>query len=161
VYARPFRRSFTSVFFQGRIVERWRTSRAAVRAAGRVLMGYGEVVGNESVHWVVSHEDEQGGEVGLSSKPGKGHPKVGHDVHVEKGVRGCDPIRLSEVGRRKGHPGQYRVRLRFERQADAQAAAASVRVGTEDGMFVLMLDVPVIRRADPGDAPPAEIRIDW
>ena len=125
-------------------------------------MGYGEVVGNESVHWVVAHEDERGEMVELSSRQGRGaHPKVGHDVHVEKSARGCDPIALASVGKRKGHPGSYRVRLRFERQADADAAAASVRVRSENGMYVLVVDVPVIHRADPDDAPPAEIRIDW
>jgi hypothetical protein len=125
-------------------------------------MGYGEVVGNESVHWEVAHEDDRGTTVGLSSKQGRGvHPKVGHDVHVEKSARGCDPIALADVGRRKGHTGHYRVRLRFERQAEAQAAAAAVQVRQEDGLFVVVLDVPVIHRREPDDAPPAEIRIDW
>ena len=125
-------------------------------------MGYGEVVGNESVHWEVAHEDDRGTSVGLSSKQGRGaHPKTGHDVHVEKCARGCDPIPLKDVGRRKGHTGHYRVRLRFERQADAQAAAAAVQVRNEDGLYVVVLDVPVIHRKEPEDAPPAEIRIDW
>jgi hypothetical protein len=125
-------------------------------------MGYGEVVGNESVHWTVAHEDERGETVALSSRQGRGvHPKVGHDVHVEKAARGCDPISLSNVGRRKGHGGSYRVRLRFARQADADAAAANVRVQAEGGMYVLVVDVPVIHRADPDEGPPAEIRVDW
>ncbi|HZI82134.1 MAG TPA: hypothetical protein VFD69_21595 [Vicinamibacterales bacterium] len=125
-------------------------------------MGYGEVVGNESVHWVVAHEDDGGAAVGLSSKQGRGaHPKVGNDVHIEKSARGCDPISLAEVGRRKGHGGHYRVKLRFQRERDAQAAAANVRVRPEDGMYVLVVDVPVISRREPDDAPAAEIRIDW
>jgi len=28
-------------------------------------------------------------------------------------------------------------------------------------MYELVLQVPVVRRADPDDAPPPEIRIDW
>jgi hypothetical protein len=124
-------------------------------------MGYGEVVGNESVHWVVAHEDETGAEVGLSSKPEKGHARVGHDVHVDNSACGCDPIHLGDVGRRKGHKGRYRVRLRFARREDAEAVAEKVKVRAEDGLYVLVLDVPVIHRADPNDGPPAEIRIDW
>jgi hypothetical protein len=125
-------------------------------------MGYGEVVGNESVHWVVAHEDSGGSAVRLSSKQGRGvHPKVGHDVHVEDSARGCDPVALADVGRRKGHAGHYRVKLRFQRERDAEAAAAAVQVRQEDGLYVVVLDVPVIHRREPDDAPPAEIRIDW
>ena len=126
-------------------------------------MGYGEVVGNASVHWTIAHEDESGTTVALSPKPGHGHhPKGGHDVYVERSCKGCDPIGLTDVGRRKGHVGKYRVRLRFERMEDAKAAAARVaQVVNEDGMYVLVVDVPVIQRNEPDDAPAAEIRIDW
>jgi hypothetical protein len=128
-------------------------------------MGYGEVVGNESVHWTVVHEDEQGAPVSMARKQGaaaSAHPKKAHHVHVDKGCKGCDPQALAEVGKRKGHTGRYRVRLRFERMTDAKEAAASLQhVMFEDGMYVLVLDVPVIHRHDPSDPPPAEIRIDW
>jgi hypothetical protein len=83
-------------------------------------------------------------------------------VHVDRAAKGCDPIRLADVGRRKGHPGRYRVQLRFERLQDAQAAAAQLpQVKNENGMYVLVVDVPIIHRRDPDDAPAAEIRIDW
>jgi hypothetical protein len=124
-------------------------------------MGYGEVVGNESVHWVVAHEDEAGTPVGLSSRRKRGHAKVGNNVHVDDCACGCDPIHLGDVGRRKGHKGRYRVRLRYAKKKDAEAAAAKVKVKTEGDMYVLVLDVPVIHRADPDEGPPAEIRIDW
>jgi hypothetical protein len=125
-------------------------------------MGYGEFVGNESVHWTLAHEDERGSTVSLSSKQGMAHhPTVGHDVHVEKTARGCDPVKLDDVGRRKGHPGRYRVKLRFERLQDAQAALAGKDVASEDGLYVIALDVPVIRRKHASDPPPAEIRVDW
>ncbi len=126
-------------------------------------MGYGEVIGNASVHWTIVHEDEAGAPVALSSKPGQGrHPKRGHDVHVHNDCRGCDPLSLDRVGERKGHGGRYRVTLRFERMQDAEAAAAQIRqVEARNGMYELVLDVPVVRRKDPDDAPPAEIRIDW
>jgi hypothetical protein len=124
-------------------------------------MGYGEVVGNESVHWVVAHEDDKGAAMGLSLKRQRGHAKVGNDVHVHDSACGCDPIHLGDVGRRKGHKGCYRVRLRFARREDAEAAAEKVAVHSEGDMYVLVLDVPVIHRADPDEGPPAEIRIDW
>jgi hypothetical protein len=54
------------------------------------------------------------------------------------------------------------VTLRYERMQDAQAAAAAVQqVVASNGMYELVLDVPVVRRAEPDDLPPAEIRIDW
>jgi hypothetical protein len=125
-------------------------------------MGYGEVVGNASVHWTIAHEDESGATVALSPKPGRGHAKGAHDVHVDRSCKGCDPVGLPDVGRRKGHAGKYRVKLRFERMDEAKAAAARVaQIVNEDGMYVLVVDVPVIQRKDPDDAPAAEIRIDW
>lgn len=126
-------------------------------------MGYGEWVGNQSVHWTVVHEDESGAPVPLSSKQGhRHHPKAGNDVHVERTCRGCDPLSLAKVGERKGHTGNYRITLRYERLADAQAAAAKVQqVASRNGMYELVLDVPVIHRNDPDDAPAPEVRIDW
>jgi len=126
-------------------------------------MGYGEVVGNASVHWTVAHEDDSGTTIALSPKHGRGeHPKAGHDVHIERTCRGCDPVGLDDVGRRKGHAGKYRVRLRFEKMQDAQDAAARVQqIVSEGGMHVLVIDVPTIHRNDPEDGPAAEIRVDW
>ena len=53
--------------------------------------------------------------------------------------------------------------LRYQRKQDAQAAAARVQevASREDGMYELVIDVPVIYRAEPDDAPAPEIRIDW
>jgi hypothetical protein len=66
------------------------------------------------------------------------------------------------VGKRKGHRGRYRVRLRFERAQDArEAAAAAQHVMFEDGMYVLVVDVPIIERDDPEEPPPSEVRVDW
>ena len=126
-------------------------------------MGYGEFVGNESVHWTLAHEDDEGAAVALSSRQGQAaHPKKGHDVHVEKTARGCDPLSLEDVGRRKGHAGRYRVRMRFARMEDAKAAlAAALEVTSEEGMYVVVVDVPVVHRKHAGDPPPPEIRVDW
>ena len=126
-------------------------------------MGFGEYTGNLSVHWSVMHEDDKGQEVKLAARAGRAsHPKKAHDVHVDTGARGRDPVSPPDVGRRKGHSGHFRVRLRFERMQDAkQAAAAAQNVMFENGMFVLVLDVPVIARADADDPPPSEVRVDW
>jgi hypothetical protein len=65
------------------------------------------------------------------------------------------------VGERKGHGGRYRVTLRYERIEDARAAAAQLQAVSRNGMYELVLDVPVVRRAEPDDLPAPEIRIDW
>jgi len=126
-------------------------------------MGYGQWVGNESVHWEVAHEDDAGTPVALAAKPGHAnHPKHGHDVHIERCCLGCDPIALDDVGRRKGHTGRFRVTMRFKRREDAQEALEALRqVSEQDGMYVVAVDVPVIKRKHANDAPPAEVRIDW
>jgi hypothetical protein len=52
--------------------------------------------------------------------------------------------------------------LRFEKMADARAAAAAAQnVTFEGGMYVLKLDVPVIERAAADDPPASEVRVDW
>jgi hypothetical protein len=38
---------------------------------------------------------------------------------------------------------------------------AAQNVMFEDGMYVLVLDVPVIPRAAADDPPPSEVRVDW
>lgn len=126
-------------------------------------MGYGQWVGNESVHWEVAHEDDAGTPVALVSKPGHAsHPKHGHDLHIDHCCRGCDPMSLKDVGRRKGHTGKFRVTLRFTRREDAQEALEALgQVSEQDGMYVLAVEVPVISRKHADDAPPAEVRIDW
>jgi hypothetical protein len=125
-------------------------------------MGYGQWVGNESVHWEIAHEDAAGAPVALASKAHGSHPKIGHDVHIERCARGCDPISLTDVGRRKGHAGRFRVTLRFTRREDAQEALQALnQVSEQDGMYVVAVEVPVISRKHADDAPPAEVRIDW
>jgi hypothetical protein len=126
-------------------------------------MGYGQYSGNMSVHWSVTHEDEKGEALKLAAQTGRSaHPTKAHDVNVDNGVRGRDPVSPPDVGKRKGHSGHFRVRLRFERMKDArEAAAAAQSVMFEDGMYVLVLDVPVIARAAADDPPPCEVRVDW
>jgi hypothetical protein len=122
-------------------------------------MGYGEVVGNESVHWTVVHEDELGRETGS--------------------VRGRDPIRFGAIGGRTGKkraaaksaPAKslfskpsFRVRLMFGSKEEAQRAKVSAEVVERDGAAFLVLSVPAVRRkkerVEP-PRPPAEVRVDW
>lgn len=126
-------------------------------------MGNGQVGGNGSVHWEVVHEDGTGNPKNLTAKQGQGgHPGTADDVNVKDRARGRDGIAVSDVGKRKGHRGKFRVRLRFESITDAQSAAAGAQnVMLEDGMFVLVLDVPVIERANANEPPPYEVKIDW
>jgi hypothetical protein len=67
------------------------------------------------------------------------------------------------VGRKKGHTGKFRVKLRFESNTAAQGAAngATPFFDTNTNMWTLVLDVPVIERSDPDDGPASEIRVDW
>src|SRR5688500_9103114 len=124
-------------------------------------MGYGEVVGNESVHWTVVHEDEIGRETGS--------------------VRGRDPIRFDAIGARTGKkraaakaksaPAKslfskpsFRVRLMYGSKDEAQRAKVSAEIVERDGAVFLVLSVPAVRRkkakVEPPQ-PPAEVRVDW
>lgn len=126
-------------------------------------MGSGEVSGNGSVHWQIVHEDPNGNPKNLTGKQGQGgHPTTADDVNLTNQANGKDGVDIGDVGKRKGHRRKFRVRLRFENMSDAQNAAAGAQnVMFENGMYVLVLDVPVIDRASPTDPPPAEVRVDW
>ena len=122
-------------------------------------MGYGEVIGNASVHWTVVHEDELGRETAS--------------------VRGRDPVRFDDIGARTGKkraaaksaPAKslfskpsFRVRLMFPSKDEAQRAKASAEIVERDGAVFLVVSVPAVRRkkerVEPPQ-PPAEIRVDW
>jgi hypothetical protein len=110
-------------------------------------MGYGEWVGNQSVHFNVKYEDKEGRETGS--------------------VSGRDPIRLTDVGtnkRRKLTKGTVRVQMRFATLEQAERARKTVEVVKVDGVYALQVNVPVTKRPstkiDPPN-PPAEVRLDW
>ena len=122
-------------------------------------MGYGEIVGNGSVHWAVVYEDNGGTETGSA--------------------RGRDPKKFGDIGSRplkrrlaaKSAPAKsflpkpnFRVRLMYATKADAQRAKESAEIVEVDGKFFLMLNVAAVRRkeeqVDPPN-PPAEVRVDW
>jgi hypothetical protein len=124
-------------------------------------MGYGEFVGNESVHFGVTFEDETGRETGS--------------------VRGRDPIKFGDIGTkpRKGRPAaaaksapaktllpkpSFRVRLMYPTKELAQRAKDSAEIVEIQGSYFLLLNAPAVRRksdrVDPPQ-PPAEVRVDW
>jgi len=122
-------------------------------------MGYGEWVGNQSVHWTVVHEDERGRET--------------------TSIRARDPIPFEDIGARLGRKGlaakrapakslftkpNFRVRLRYATRDQVQRAKESAEIVERDGSFFLVLSVPAVNRkrekVDPPQ-PPAEVRIDW
>jgi hypothetical protein len=118
-------------------------------------MGYGEVVGNESVHWTVVYEDEGGRETGS--------------------VKGRDPIKFTSIGSKRaskkrllaklvlGKPN-FRVRLMYATKEAAQRAKDSAEIVESQGSYFLLLNAPAVRRrkekVDP-PTPPAEVRVDW
>ena len=117
-------------------------------------MGYGEVVGNESVHWTVVYEDEGGRETGS--------------------VRGRDPIKFGTIGTKPAKKRllskivlpkpAFRVRLMYATKEQALRAKEAAEVVEMDGSFFLLINAPAVRRkkerVDPPD-PPAEVRVDW
>jgi hypothetical protein len=122
-------------------------------------MGYGEIVGNASVHWAVVYEDNAGTETGSA--------------------RGRDPKKFGDIGSRppkrrlaaKSAPAKiflpkpnFRVRLMYATRAEAQRAKETAEIVEVDGKFFLLLNVAAVRRkeeqVDPPN-PPAEVRVDW
>ena len=110
-------------------------------------MGYGEWVGNQSVHFKVVYEDKEGRETGS--------------------VSGRDPISLTNVGtnkRRKLTRSTVRVQLRYATLEQAEAARKSAEIVKVDGVYAVQLNVAVTKRpsnkVDPA-SPPAEVRLDW
>lgn len=140
-------------------------------------MGYGEVIPNGSVHWAVVHQDIYG-----KAKPraalGPSTTADSRDVVALEGsyVRGVDSIPHDQIGRwndeqgrPKGHGGKLRVSLRFETSELAVAAIAdALKTITEEpsGLYVMVVDVPAVKRSDdeaaaPPPSPLAAVRVDW
>jgi hypothetical protein len=125
-------------------------------------MGDGEFSGNGSVYWSVDHED--GADLKVKINDSNRPPKNGTtNVHTKTKANGRDPIPVADVGKKKGHTGKFRVRLRFESDVAAQDArnGATVSQDAATRTWTLVLDVPVIARNNPDDDPPSEIRVDW
>ena len=116
------------------------------------MAGSGEVIPNGSVHYNVIHEE-------TSAKS--------NDSYV---VRAIDPTPYKEVGTTKGHPGKFRVRLRFGTEGEAREAlnraADSVHLDRPSKTWEVIVDSTVLARTrKQAEEPPpnkwAQIKIDW
>jgi hypothetical protein len=125
-------------------------------------MGDGEFSGNGSVYWSIDHED--GADLKVKTNDSNRPPKNGTtNVHTKTKANGRDPIPVADVGKKKGHTGKFRVKLRFESEAAAQDALnrATPALDNTTGRWTLVVDVPVVARNQPDDPPASEIRVDW
>jgi hypothetical protein len=113
-------------------------------------MGNGEVTGNMSVHWKIDH--------GYPNKPSihqgnPNRPTGNNDVNTDSTIQGRDPKKATEI----------LVRMRF---ASVEAAHAAWNQGvanpeTTNGNVYVTVRVPMLTRAHPDDAPPADLRFEW
>lgn len=122
-------------------------------------MGYGEFVGNASVHWNVCHEDERGRETTQ--------------------VRARDPIDFEDIGAKSNKKGvaakrapakslfskpSFRVRLRYGTRDEAERAKQTAQIVQQGDSYFLLVSVPAVKRkadkVEPAQ-PPAEVRVDW
>ena len=107
-------------------------------------MGYSEVGGNGSVHWLIEHE---GTDKGKYKSPKKGKHQ------------GADPIANSEIGTTKGAPaGHLRVDVMYEYPADAQAALKSIQI--QGSSLVLFIKSNTADEDKDGNVVP-QIRVSW
>lgn len=114
-------------------------------------MGSGGFGTNASMHWKVSHLDQD-------SKPTS---------------LGRDPIPPDQIGRgsngSKNHPGRLKVSLRFKGPSttvtpwiDAlQTALETYNRGLPSQDFRVEVYVPAITRSDPDNDLPWEVMVDW
>ena len=120
--------------------------------------------GNGSVYWKTTHYDDNQQKRRLRPKA-TGQPHGNDEIDLERNEalgRDADTA-VAEVGARLGHPGFFRVTLRYRSMKEAQQAgdwvAANVR--EDAGGFLLEIKVPVIDRRAPMDDPPFEVVVEW
>jgi hypothetical protein len=117
-------------------------------------MGYGEVVGNESVHWTVVYEDESGKETGSVK---------GRDP-IRFGTIGSKPVKKRSAAKATIDKPTFRVRLMYPSREAALRAKEAAEVVEMDGSVFLLVNAPAVRRkkerVEPPQ-PPAEVRVDW
>jgi hypothetical protein len=151
-------------------------------------MGFGEVIGNQSVHWRVLHEEYEDGAQGAAAAtakrlhrktararlrtanvpPDKPAEHVANLDVLDFEARGTDTVPFDQIGKCNGtkeHSGCFRVSMRFRTLKEAKAAVLRQRIRREGTTYVLRVDVPAIQRTDtqvgPPPDPPAEVRVDW
>jgi hypothetical protein len=123
-------------------------------------MGYGEVSGNQSVHWKMVHENPVSRKPAARAKTRRRSQAPGP---VDDEIKGRDPIPFDDIGVRGGHKGKFRVTLRFDTKAQAIAAAIRLAqtVKRVNEKYLLVVDVPAINRPSPDVNPPAEVQVEW
>jgi len=125
-------------------------------------VGYGEFSGNQSVHWKMVYENDiterNSSRLGRGKQPG---PPANADERRSDQIRGRDPIEYESIGRKGGHPGKFRVVLRFDSLKEARDAGVGDKVVKEGRKYFLIVDVPARDREDVEDDQPAEVRIRW
>ena len=147
-------------------------------------MGYGEVLGNASVHWRVLHEEYEDQEdarpltaaaapAGSFWKkklararlrtadvpPDRPAQHVANLDVLDYEARGTDTLPFSQIGRcnnSKDHPGVFRVTMRFQNERDARRALEAAKVRRDGKMFAIVVDVPAIDRAAQQVGPPSD-----
>jgi hypothetical protein len=123
-------------------------------------MGYGEFVGGGSVYWTMVHENPVS-----NPKPaagGKTRQLNAAPGALDDEIKGRDPIPYEDIGVKGGHKGKFRVTLRFDTKAQAIAAALRLgKVKKVNEKYVLVVDVPAIKRPSPDVDPPAEVQVEW
>jgi|RhiMetdeSRZDD1v2_1073273.scaffolds.fasta_scaffold113460_3 hypothetical protein len=123
-------------------------------------MGYGEIGGGGSVYWTMVHENLA--MVGKSKSRAKTRRPNDAPGALDDEIKGRDPIPFDAIGVKGGHKGKFRVTLRFDTKA--QAVAAALRLGKIEKVnekYVLVIDVPAIKRPSPDVDPPAEVQVEW
>jgi hypothetical protein len=124
-------------------------------------MGYGEVGGNQSVHWKMVHENTL-----KPTRSPKGRGKqaelfADNDERNHDQIRGRDPIAYEDIGRKGGHQGKFRVILRFDSLKEAREAGVGEKVVKQGRFYFLIVDVPARFRYDPEANQPFEVRVRW
>jgi hypothetical protein len=124
-------------------------------------MGYGEVGGGGSVYWTMVHENLA--RVGKSTARAKTRRPNDAPGALDDEIKGRDPIPFDAIGVKGGHRGKFRVTLRFDTKAQAVAAAIRLAqtVKKVNEKYLLVVDVPAIKRPSPDADPPAEVQVEW
>jgi hypothetical protein len=68
---------------------------------------------------------------------------------------------VADIGKLKGHAERFRVRLRYDSQAEAAAAKSSAVIRDIGPNWFLEIDVPARNRPNRQAMPPLEVRVDW
>ena len=116
---------------------------------------------NGSVWWKATHYKD-GQNKPLKAAGGTGNPGK-NEVRLTDSALGHDETPFDAIGARVGHTGSFLVTIRYRTIEEARAAgqwvADNVRPGA--GGWLLSVVVPAIRRDQPDENPPFEVKVEW